>query len=431
MALGAADFITYNKSIPGAYVQFVSLSASSAVSASRGVAAVALETDWGAAQTIVRMTADEYAGRRREFFASTDTQSLIPLDEIFKNANEVLFYRLNGGGSAAENELATAVCPGVGGDHLAVKTEKDADNEGGYVVTTLLDLSPVDVQYVDSAAELKDNLYVKFKADASLTEEKVYPLSGGSNSETTVADHEKFLDLLESESFDSLALASDDSELKELYRNRTRIMRGGGQHFQCVLYNCAADDEGVINVGTAVKGAVPGAAVYWVAGLNAGTHVGSTAFNRVYDGVYELSADYTRRQLTELLQSGAFVFRRVGKEFRVTADINSLTTFTAEKGAVFADNETVRTVDRIADDTAALFVEKYMGVVPNSQSGRVSLKSDIVSMLKTLRDCGAIEDVSSDSVTVEAGPDRHSVVIHTAITIVGTMTTLYLTSVVA
>ena len=48
MALGGGTFIAQNKELPGAYINFVSVSAASAVLSDRGVCTMPLELDWGA-----------------------------------------------------------------------------------------------------------------------------------------------------------------------------------------------------------------------------------------------------------------------------------------------------------------------------------------------------------------------------------------------
>ena len=100
-------------------------------------------------------------------------------------------------------------------------------------------------------------------------------------------------------------------------------------------------------------------------------------------------------------------------------------------GEVFRDNQTVRVTDQIANDIAVLFGTKYLGVVPNDASGRISLWSDIVKHHGQLQEIRAIEDFSDADVTVAQGDTKKSVVVTDAVTVVNAMGKLYMTVTVA
>jgi hypothetical protein len=118
-------------------------------------------------------------------------------------------------------------------------------------------------------------------------------------------------------------------------------------------------------------------------------------------------------------------------EMRVLADINSLTTVSDSKGDVFKDNQTIRVIDQIASDIAALFNNKYLGNVANDESGRISLWADIVKHHENLAQIRAIEDFSDDDVEVLPGDDKRSVVVRDRINIVNAMAQVYMTCVVS
>ena len=87
-------------------------------------------------------------------------------------------------------------------------------------------------------------------------------------------------------------------------------------------------------------------------------------------------------------------------------------------------------IDQIANDIASLFANKYLGQIPNDQSGRVSLQSDIVTHHLELQALRAIEAFSEDDVTVELGNDKKSVIANDAVTIINTMEKLYMSVIV-
>ena len=172
----------------------------------------------------------------------------------------------------------------------------------------------------------------------------------------------------------------------------------------------------------------------WVCGALAGCEINKSLTNKVYDGEYlsqaealEYASEYSQSELEDLIKGGYFAFHRVGSEVRVLMDINSLTSFTDEKGSVFSDNQTIRVCDQIANDIAVIFNNYYLGKVQNDDAGRSSLKSDIVKHHQKLQDMRAIEDFEADNITVEIGDTKKSVVVTDSITPVSAMAHLYMT----
>ena len=256
------------------------------------------------------------------------------------------------------------------------------------------------------------------------------------------AEYEDFLQKLESHSFHTLGLPSGRETVKKLFAGFTRRMReNAGVKIQCVLHRYTeADYEGIISVdnraagGDGASGAQDGdeaALVCWVTGAQAGAAPGRSLMNTVYDGEIEVDCDYTAAELEALLKEGAFVFHRVGRTVRVLEDVNTLTTLSVDKGCDFQDNQTVRLIDRIATDVAALFNERYLGKTPNDASGRVSLWSDIVAHHRQLELLGAIENFSPEDVTVEQGATKKAVTVRDRVTPTGAMAQLYMTVVIS
>lgn len=432
MAWGAGGFTAYNKVLPGTYINYISLSSASVAASERGTAALGLELPWGEEGKILRLTTEELTGQSQTLFGCDATsEALRPLREALLNASTVLCYRLNGGGTKASCTLATAKYSGTAGNRLRLTVEADADEPTDYVVKTYLDAALVDTQTVSTAAELTDNDYLSFVTTGSLTENAGLALTGGTDGEVTAASHQQFLNLLEAESFDTLGYAGTQEEIKRLYAQYTTRLRENGAKFQTVLYQFAADHEGVVNVGNACEGENPAALVYWVTGLCAGTAANETAFNAVYDGEYTVSANLTMTDLEERIRTGVFTLHKVGSELRVLKDCNSLVNLTAEKGEVFRDNRTIRVLDGIAKDTASLFMTSYMGKIPNTAAGRSALRADMVKLLRSLYESGAIDNFETDDVTVKTGEDKTSVIVSVAVEIPGAMEKLYMTCIVA
>ena len=219
------------------------------------------------------------------------------------------------------------------------------------------------------------------------------------------------------------------SECLDLIEVEGKMVRGTieckvGAKFQAVLYNCAADYEGVINVKNSPD------VIPWVVGLEAACGVNATCTNAIYDGELEIDTAYTQTQLENAVKAGEFVLHSVGTEVRVLEDINSLVTLTEDKNELFQSNQTIRVLDQIAMDIASLFNTKYHGKVQNNESGRVSLWNDIASHHKQLEQLGAIENFSENDVVVSAGSEKRGVYVEDKVTIVNAMSQLYMTVVI-
>lgn len=432
MALGGGTFVSQNKVLPGAYINFISVATASGELSDRGVAAMALELDWGADDEIFTITRDEFLSKSNEILGyDYGHEKLKGLRDLFQNIHTLVAYKLTSGGDKAENDFAVAKHTGVRGNDIQIIIQEQIDG-GMFEVSTALDGRIVDEQVVSDVSELEDNAFVEFKDNAVLAETAGTPLINGTNGSVDVASHQRFLDLAESQPFNAMGVVSDDEKIKALYATHTESMRDDrGKKFQTVVHNHPADYEGVINVKNDVlDDENAGSLVYWVTGVAAGKPVNASALNDIYAGEYEVDVDFTQTELEQAIKSGEFALHRVGDNIRVLNDINSLISTTAEKGDMFKENQTVRVVDQIANDIATLFAEKYLGSIPNDQSGRVSLQSDIVSQHESLQDIRAIEDFSADDVSVEQGNDKKSVVANTGVTIVNTMEKLYMTTVV-
>lgn len=206
-----------------------------------------------------------------------------------------------------------------------------------------------------------------------------------------------------------------------------------GKKCQLVVYNTNnVDHEGVINVVSTVSDdrAPDYALVAWVAGAEAGCKVNESCTNKLYNGEYTVVTDKTQSQLEACINNGQIAFHLVYGDIRMLEDVNTLVTTNEDKGEDFKSNQTIRVIDQIANDIAKLFNTKYLGKIPNNASGRVSLWADIVSHHKELEALQAIESFDSSILTVEQGNNKKSVVVNDAVTVINSMTQLYMTIVV-
>lgn len=385
MALGGGTFLTQNKVLPGAYVNFVSVAQASAALSDRGVATLPLPLDWGPEGQVFTVELAEFMKDSQKVFGYAYTaEELRPLREVFKHAKQVHCFRLNQDGAKAANDFAEAKYPGSRGNSLRViiaNNENTSEDKPLYDVSTYLDAVLVDKQEaVAAASDLQPNDYLDWKSEAVLAVTAGANLTGGENGAVADAAYQTYLDKIEAYAYNAMGCPSTNKTVKELFAAYNRRMRDEvGKKCQVVLFDCLADYEGVISVknGLAEDKASP-ALVPWVVGVAAGTEVNKSATNMAYDGEYAVDTDYTQTQLEEGIREGSWLFHTVDDKTKVLQDINSFTSVTDEKSADFASNQTVRVLDQVANDIAALFGKKYLGKVPNDEAGRISLWNDIV-----------------------------------------------------
>lgn len=435
MALGGGSFTEQNKVLPGVYANFVSVAKASPALSDRGIATMPLELDWGREGEVFEVAREDFEKDSMKIFGySWEHEKMKGIRDLFMGASTLYAYRLNGGGTKASNDFAIALYGGTRGNDLKTVIQATVDNPGKYEVKTYLGLSEVDSQVVSSAQELAANDYVKFKADAELAVTASTPLEGGTNGTVDGTAHKAYQEKIESYVYNTMGVVVADETTKNMYAAFNKRMREKlGIKSQLVLHNLAADYLGVINVKnkTMDEGWSEASLVYWVTGAQSGCAVNKSCQNKAYDGSFAVEADYSQEQLKKCLKDGEFVLHKVNAEIRVLEDINSMVTVTDDCGDIFKDNQTIRVIDQIGNDDAVLFNEKYNGKVPNDDAGRISLWSDLVKIRQELQKMRAIENFSDSDVSIEAGEGKKCVVVNGSITVVNTMSKLYITTRVA
>lgn len=431
MALGGGSFISQDKILPGAYLNFVSASKADASLSDRGIVTMPLALDWGMDDAVFMVTNSDFMKYSRRIFGyEYSHDKLKGLRDLFCHCQTLYAYKLTSGGGKASNLLATARYSGIRGNDLSIVVAKNAVNDSLYDVMTYLDTAMVDKQTVAQANLLTANDFVEFQKEATLDVTAKMPLTGGTNHEADSAAHQSYLEKIESYRYHAMGVVTEDDAIKALYASFVKRMREEqGQKFQVVLFNKLADYEGVVSVKNVIKdsGEDTASLVYWVTGVVAGCAVNESNTNIMYDGEFIVDTDYTQNQLEEAIKAGAFVLHNVNGTVRVLEDINSFISTTNDKSKLFSSNQTIRVMDQIANDIAVIFQTKYLGKIPNDTAGRVSLWADIMKHHKSLADKRAIETVKDDDVIVTAGEDKKAVIVTDTITIVNAMEQLYMT----
>lgn len=434
MALGGGTFLTQNKILPGAYINFVSVTNASATLSDRGIATIPLDMNWGPEGEVITVSLGEFQKDSQKIFGYAYTaDELKPMREIFKHAQTVHFFRLNADGDKATCTYATAKHPGTRGNDLRVVIEANENSAPEallYDVSTYLGTVQVDLQKgVSQMSDLKNNDYVDFITTATIALTASTPLTSGTNGAVEDAAYQTYLDKMEAYTYNAMGCPSNKSTIAELFSAFCKRMRDDvGKKFQVVCFRNLADYEGTVSVKNTIAGEIDDPALIpWVTGVIAGTAVNKSATNMAYDGEYTVDTDYTQSELEAGILEGSFMFHLVDENVVVLQDINTFISVTDEKSADFSNNQIIRVLDQIANDIAVLFGTKYIGKVPNDASGRISLWNDIVKHHQELQNIRAIENFNSDNVTVAQGDTKKAVVVTDYVTPVNAMEQLYMT----
>lgn len=438
MALGGGTFLTTNKILPGTYINFVSSQAATINLSDRGFAAAGFELNWGKSNEIITITAESLQKDSLVLLGYDYTaEELRNIREVFTGGAKTLYaYRLNGSGLKAYNTYCTAKYAGTRGNDLKTVITANGSN---WDVETFLGNRSIDLQTVKTYADLKSNEFVDFNMqDAVLEATTGLQLAGGTNSSVSGGSHQAFLDLIESYGFNTLGCASVEPETIGLYKTYTLRMRDSiGKKFQCVSMYVdglqSQDYEGVITLkNTIINGVKSGyELIYWLTGAEAGCAVNRSCANKQYDGEYSINTQFTQVELESELQSGHLVFHSQNNTVRILRDINSLITYSVDKGKDFSLNQVIRVLDQSANDIASTFASQFYGIVPNDEAGRISLWSAIVSYYKTLQQLRAIEGFDSEHVTIAADDNnRANVIVNSRVRPTVAMEYLYITTIV-
>ena len=434
---GGGTWVTQNKVRPGAYINFKTAMRALGVMGERGTMALPLELPWGPAKQVVEIN----AGDNLVDLIGLDIldPAALLIKEALKRARTVLLYRLNDGTKATVTQApltVTAKYSGTFGNKIKVAVQQNIDNEATFDVITYLDSREVDKQeQVATVEDLQPNSYVTFSGTGALTLTAGLSLTSGADGTVANQDYSDFLAAIELETWQTVALPSDDASLKPLFDSYiVRLRELEGRHVQAVLENYpVADYPGIISVKNGVKladGTVIDAAkaTAWVAGATAGAEVNESLTLTAYDDAVEVDTKYTNSQIEAALKAGEFLFVNQHGKAVVEQDINSFTSFTPTQGKKLAKNRPLRVLASINNDVKDIYNSYYAGKVDNNEDGRNMLRSELTTYLNTFQSINAIQNFDPETdIVIEPGIDGDAVVVGLYIQDVDSMEKAYIT----
>ena len=438
--MAGGTFKSQNKIRPGAYINFKGVAKPLSSLGTRGVVTMPVAMSWGAEVTELLST-DLIDGKSlpKIGYTAFDEQSQI-FREALKHAYKAIIYRLDTGGTKASATLtpltATAKYAGIVGNEIAVSVVANGDK---FDVITLFRGIERDRQTVTTVEELVPNDYVVFSGTGNLVANAGVTLTGGENGTVNEATYATYLNVIKAYKWNTMGIPQNVPAVNpNIITFITNMRENLGKKVQAVLYNADADYEGIITVNQGYKTTdetvSPTTFVAYVAGLTAGSDVGVSNTYHVIDGAVSIVypegvTPYGEEEIEEALKAGKMVLStRQDGAIVIEQDINTLHTFTPDKGYAFSKNRVIRTLDEINNSIALLFERSYIGKVDNDDDGRNIFKSDVINYLNMLQSISAIKNFdSATDIQVYAGEAIDAVVVDLAIQPVDSMEKLYMT----
>lgn len=428
--MAGGNWTGQNKVRPGAYVNVASKEGVKASEATTGVVTLPLPLDFGPEKKVVEVVADTDL---TPFGYNIGDEKMLLLREALKQAAKVLVYRIGTGDKAVANGgtvTATALYGGARGNKINVTSEANVNVEGAFDVKTFLDGSLVDTQTVKDAKDLVANRLVTFTGEGPV-EAFSELLAGGKDTAGSAQDYADYFSAVQVFDFNVMALPVTDEAVKTAGAAFVKRLRDEeGKKCQLVVAGYEGDNEAIINVKNGVilsdgKRIDAVQATAWVAGAEASAGVATSLTYKKYDGAVDVTQRFLNTEIIAALNAGEFLFTEKRGEAVVEQDINSLTSFTSEKGKSFAKNRVLRVLDDIANNTRIAFEENYIGKISNDQDGRELFKADRIAYFNSLQAAGAITNFDAEDVEVLPGEAKDAIVMNAAVQPVDAMEKLY------
>lgn len=444
-------WVVQNKKRPGAYINFVAVPKPLGSASNRGIVICALPMTWGAEGELITLFGDDLLNGKSDAkigYGASDVEASLPYRLALAGCYKALLFRADRGGAKATYELSegsltvNAKYTGTTGNHISIVITKDKPSVGqhtveilfksvrreSFIVTTLADFDGIDSNWVDFFVDSEPTSTVIPTTAGAV-------LAGGSNGTVSSEVYEDFFEAAEGDTWNCLAINSTEVTVQQSIANFIKLLRDTrGKKVQGIVYDYnAADFEGIISVnqGFTTETDTVGVDLFplFVASITAGADVNESNTAREIPGAISITNPVSEENIVDGLNAGKFLlsYRQDGAVC-VEKDINTLHTFTVDKGYAFSKNRVIRCLDEIGNTVALVFSRNYCGKIDNDSIGRNLYKSEIISMMDSLVDRGAIQNFDGPSdITILPGADVDSLVVDVTIQPVDSMEKLYMT----
>lgn len=431
--MAGGTWTTQNKVRPGAYVNTKNKNGATGTAETvAGVVTVPLPLDFGPEKKIVAIGA---SSDLTQFGYDLGNEKMVLLQEAFKAAETVLVYRVGSGVKAkiVEGDLtAEALYGGTRGNDINVVSKANVNVAGSFDVETYLGGRLVDSQTAAKIEDLQPNKVVEFAGTGDLTAFSI-ALAGGTNVAANVQDYMDYFEKVSVFDFNVMALPVTDEAIKAAGASFIKRLRDEeGKKCQVAIASFAGDHEAVINVKNSVilsdgTTVTKEQATAWVAGASAAAGVTTSLTYKEYPNAVDVTPRLLHSEIVDALKNGEFIFTERRGKVVVEQDINSLRSFTSDKGKDFSKNRVLRVLDNIANDAMQTFEDHFIGKINNDVDGREMFKANRIAYFDALQGAGAIINFEADDVQVLPGDEKEAVLLTVEVQPVDAMEKLYMT----
>lgn len=430
-------FTIQNKKLPGAYINFKSVTQAGGQLGGRGVATMPLSLSWGPNDQVIELLSSDLADGKslaKVGVTAADAASLV-LRQCLMHCYKLLVWRIDKGGTKAAATLGdltvAAKYAGTKGNDIQVAI---LVNGTAFDVATYVGQSEVDRQTVAEIEDLAPNDWVAFAGTGELAANAGTPLSGGTNGTVSNTNYMDYLEAMKTRDWQTMGIPSADAALPAIVAEYIKGQRdNAGKKVQAVVYNNnTADHEGIISCKqgyrTETEEITPVNFVAWVTGATAGAAVNQSLCYKTLSGATSIIGDLPEDELAEEITKGWFLLsKRVDGVIVVLDDLNTFVSTTPDKSEAFGNNRVVRVLDEIGNTTRLTFEKHFIGEVDNTENGRDTFKAQLLANFSTLQDLSAIQNFVAEDIEIQVGSKKNAVVVNGYIQPVDSMKKLYMT----
>lgn len=407
--------MTIHRERPGVTVELIA-KAKERVEAKSGVVLVPYRAEWGAPDTLVRLSS--YDERLAETFGEVDTIELAA-----EGGATVLGYRVtNGAAAAASYEQpdafrVEALYPGLRGNDLKIAVISSASEPGkkelqvqGPIRTEKYSFANAD----ELAAKTNQSIYVRVKklGDAAISLMPETALAGGTSgaSAWSASDATKLFAAVSGADFDTMYLPFDDVAVQAAAKQFMNDRRTQNKKLSTlVIGGKSADDDNMDKhversiaqnaryvVNCAIAGEHNNGKTYgslewaaWVAGMIAATpaHESLTA---VVVPLKKALKDWGHTEILRALGTGTLIATRDGDVYIIESAVNTLAVVGTGEREDYGKIRVSMTLDQIVNDISQVG-KKYKGKLSNNDLGGAVFVSAVHAYMTVREQQGAID----------------------------------------
>lgn len=407
--------MTIQRERPGVTVEMIAV-AQERVLPKSGVVLVPYQAEWGAPDTMVRMTG--YDERIKETFGEVDVIELAA-----EGGATIIGYRMtNGAAVAASYEQPDAIriealYPGLRGNDLQISISASTAEPGKQELQVVGPISTEKFSFADALeleAKTKQSIYVRAKknGETPIADISQTSLSGGvsGTAPLTSADATKLFTAVSGADFDAMYLPFADAAVQAaarqfMYDRRTlnkkmsTLVIGGAAEYDTDMEthtsrSIAQNARYVVNC--AIAGQHNNGKMYsslqwaaWVAGMIAATPA-DQSLTAVVVPLKKAAKDWGHSEILRALSTGTLIATRDGDVYIIESAVNTLSTLGPGEREDYGKIRVSMTLDQIYNDIQTVG-KKYKGKLDNNDIGGATFVGAVKAYLEVREQQGAID----------------------------------------